>query len=86
MLWCLPCFLVAVVNFPFSALISGTLVINRMDLMPLYIIYVILIALLEEFIFRGFVITLLYNFLSLKSILTYLLLSWLHYFLISPFD
>lgn len=67
MLWCLPCFLVAVVNFPFSALMSGTLVINRMDLMPLYIIYVILIALLEEFIFRGFVITLLYNFFKFKK-------------------
>ena len=53
LLWSLPCFMVALINFPLSALISGKAEITRMDLMGLYIIYVFSIALLEELIFRG---------------------------------
>lgn len=33
-LWCLPCLAVALANFPYSALISGTAVIERADDMP----------------------------------------------------
>ena len=53
LLWSLPCFMVAFINFPYSALINGTASIERMDLMGLYILYVIGVALLEELIFRG---------------------------------
>ena len=53
LLWSLPCFMVALVNFPYSALIQGTAYVARSDLMGLYILYVIGIALLEELIFRG---------------------------------
>jgi len=53
LIWALPCLMVAVINFPFSALISGGSYIYRMDLMWLYIIYIISIALLEELVFRG---------------------------------
>ena len=53
LLWALPCFMVALINFPVSALISGKAEIVRTDLLGLYALYVISIALLEEFIFRG---------------------------------
>lgn len=53
LLWALPCFMVALINFPLSALIAGKAEIVRTDLLGLYGIYVISIALLEELIFRG---------------------------------
>ena len=53
LLWCLPCFMVALINFPISALISGKAEVIRTDLLGLYAVYVISIALLEELIFRG---------------------------------
>lgn len=53
LVWSLPCFMVAFVNFPYSALISGTASIIRMDLMGLYILYIFGIALIEELVFRG---------------------------------
>lgn len=53
MVWSLPCFMVAFVNFPYSAVISGDVSIIRPDLIWLYILYVFAIALLEELIFRG---------------------------------
>ena len=59
LLWCLPCLLVALVNFPYTALISNSLTITRFDLMGLYIGYVVLIAILEEFVFRGVLLFLL---------------------------
>lgn len=65
-IWTIPCFLVAIVNFPFSALISGELVLVRMDLIGLYIVYVIAIALLEELVFRGMVIALVFDYFRYK--------------------
>lgn len=62
-LWCLPCLLVALVNFPFASLISGEMHITRMDLMALYIIYVISIALIEEIVFRGILLYLCLDYL-----------------------
>ena len=53
LLWSLPCFMVALVNFPYSAIIRGTASISRIDLMGYYILYVISVAVLEELIFRG---------------------------------
>ena len=53
LLWALPCFMVALINFPVSALISGKAEVVRTDLLGLYALYVISVALLEEFIFRG---------------------------------
>ena len=53
LLWALPCFMVAIINFPTSALISGKVEVVRTDLIGLYALYVISIALLEELIFRG---------------------------------
>ena len=61
--WSLPCFMVALVNFPYSAIIMGTASITRADLMALFIAYVVSIAIIEEFIFRGSLFILLYDLL-----------------------
>ena len=46
LLWMIPCFLVALANFPFSALINGTAIVERKDLIHLHIINCVLIALM----------------------------------------
>ena len=58
LVWSIPCFLVAVVNFPFSALIGGGAVIERVDLLWLFIIKCIAIALFEEIFFRALLLPL----------------------------
>lgn len=58
-LWCLPCLLVALVNFPYGGIITQGVIIVRLDLLGLYILYVIAIALVEEFVFRGVLLFLL---------------------------
>ena len=62
--WSLPCFMVAFVNFPYSALATGTVSIIRTDLIWLYALYTLSIALLEEFIFRGILFLLEIDFLK----------------------
>lgn len=52
-LWCLPCFAVAIVNFPFSALIGGGARVDRVDLIPLFALYCLSVSLMEESVFRG---------------------------------
>ena len=53
LLWMIPCLLVALANFPFSALINGTAVVERPDLIYLLVINCILIAIIEDFFFQG---------------------------------
>ena len=64
--WALPCFVVAVVNFPFSSLISGTSQVIRLDIMYLYVLYIISISLLEEFVFRGGLLILISEYMRNK--------------------
>ncbi len=59
LLWSLPCFAVALVNFPFSALISGKAVIGRPDLLWLFLFKCLGAALLEEAFFRALLVPLL---------------------------
>lgn len=59
LLWSIPCFLVALANFPFSALITKSVTIDRIDLLGLYTLYVISVAVIEEFVFRGVLLILL---------------------------
>ena len=66
LLWAPPCFMVAIINFPFDVLINGKAEIHRMDLMGLYILYVLGIALLEELIFRGVLLVLVSDYLKGK--------------------
>lgn len=51
--WSIPCFAVAIVNFPFTALIGGSAVIERVDLIWLFLLKCLSIALLEELFFRA---------------------------------
>lgn len=54
-LWCLPCFLVVLANFPFSALIGGSAKVLRADLVWLLVIKCLCVGLMEESLFRGLV-------------------------------
>lgn len=63
-LWLLPCLAVALVNFPYSALISGQAQITRSDLIWLFILKCLLIALSEEMLFRGIALGFLGEFLG----------------------
>ena len=66
-LWCLPCLAVALANFPYSALISGTAVIERADLLPAFILKCLFIATSEELLFRGVLLRLLDEIFSESS-------------------
>lgn len=61
--WAFPCFLVAIANFPFSALIQGNATITRMDVMYLYVFYTLATAIYEELVFRGFLVLAVKSFL-----------------------
>ena len=63
-IWSLPCFMVAFVNFPYSVLANGTVTIFRTDLIWLYAIYTLCVAILEELIFRGILYLLAKDFLK----------------------
>ncbi len=53
LLWCLPCFAVAIVNFPFTALIFGEARLERLDLLWLFLLKCVSVAAMEELFFRG---------------------------------
>lgn len=53
LLWCIPCFLVVLANFPFTALIGGPAKILRTDLIALFILECLSIGFMEELLFRG---------------------------------
>lgn len=59
LIWALPCLAVAVVNFPFTALIGGNAVLDRVDLLWLFLLKCLSVALLEETFFRALLVPLL---------------------------
>ena len=67
LLWCIPPLLVALVNFPFSALIRGTARIVRLDLLWLFLIKCFLIGLGEELLFRGIIFYSLLEYFKKKE-------------------
>ena len=67
LVWALPCFMVAFINFPYSALISGGASIDRLELLGLYALYILGISLLEELIFRGVAIMVIGDFFKGKK-------------------
>ena len=67
LVWALPCFMVAFINFPYSAIIGGTASIDRKELLGLYALYILGIALLEELIFRGVAIMVVSDFFKGKK-------------------
>ena len=64
--WALPCFMVAFVNYPYTAIANGTASIDRSDLIGLYALYIVGIALLEELIFRGIMLFLAKDYFKNK--------------------
>ena len=65
--WSLPCFLVAFVNFPFSALITHSASIDRGDLIGIYLLYTLSVSLLEEFVFRGIIFMIIAGYFMRKK-------------------
>lgn len=55
-LWCIPCFAVALANFPYSALASGKAILDRIDLLPLFLLKCFSVALIEELFFRALLV------------------------------
>lgn len=68
-LWCLPCLLVALANFPFSALITGTARVERIGLIWLFALDCLAIGLLEELLFRGILQPLFLDLLRKKGVI-----------------
>ena len=66
-IWCIPCLFVALANFPYSALIGGAATIERADLIWLFIIKCLTIAVMEEILFRGLIQQYLYDFFGQKK-------------------
>lgn len=69
LLWCLPCLLVAIVNFPFTAIISGAAKVERVDLIWLFALDCLGIGLLEELLFRGILQSLLFDVFKKKRVI-----------------
>lgn len=67
LLWCIPSLAVAIVNFPFSALINGTAQIVQINLIWLFLIKCVLIGLSEEILFRGIIFRSLLEFFGKKD-------------------
>lgn len=85
LLWSIPCFLVAAVNFPFSALINGSAQIVRADLLWLFLLKCLSIALLEELFFRALLLPFLRekfakHALTLSVLLSSALFALMHLF------
>lgn len=53
--WCIPCMLVVIANFPFTALISGSASIVHTDLIWLFAVDCLCVGIMEEALFRGLV-------------------------------
>ena len=71
--WCLPCLAVAIVNFPFSALISGTAHLDFPSLIPLFALDCLLTGVFEELLFRGALQRIIFDFAEkyrFKSLIT----------------
>ena len=75
LLWCVPCLLVAVCNFPFSALLSGEMRITRPELLWLFALDCIGIGLFEEMLFRGILLPLTIDLLKKHNVVVPILIN-----------
>ena len=62
LLWALPCLMVCLVNFPWAGLFTGDVYVTGARYIPLYILYVISIALVEELVFRGVLLNIVFRY------------------------
>ena len=72
LLWALPCLMVCLVNFPWAGLFTGNVSVTGTRYIPLYILYVVSIALVEELVFRGVLLNIVFRY-TRRSKLPYLL-------------
>jgi len=63
LLWCLPCLITCLVNFPWFGVIVGDVIVYAAAYIPLYIIYVFSIALVEELVFRGVLLNIVFQYM-----------------------
>lgn len=56
LLWSTPCWLVAIANFPFGALLGGEATVQRTDLLWVFFASCLLVGITEELFFRGIVL------------------------------
>jgi len=62
LLWALPCLMVCLVNFPWAGLFTGNVYVTGARYIPLYILYVVSIALVEELVFRGVLLNIVFRY------------------------
>lgn len=62
LLWLIPCLVVCLVNFPWFGVFYGSVVIFNAIYIPLYIAYVFSIALVEELVFRGVLLNIVFQY------------------------
>jgi membrane protease YdiL (CAAX protease family) len=63
LLWCLPCLITCLVNFPWFGVFSGNVTVSMSGYIALYAIHVISIALVEELVFRGVLLNLVFAYM-----------------------
>ena len=63
LLWALPCLMVCLVNFPWAGIFTGNVNITGARYVPLYILYVVSIALVEELVFRGVLLNIVFQYM-----------------------
>ena len=64
LLWSLPCLITCLVNFPWFGVFAGNITISGAAYIPLYIVYVFSIALVEELVFRGVLLNLVFQYMK----------------------
>lgn len=62
LLWIIPCLVVCLVNFPCSGVFSGNVTITATGYIALYAVYVFSIALVEELVFRGVLLNIVFQY------------------------
>ena len=62
LLWIIPCLVVCLVNFPWSGVFSGNVTITATGYIALYAVYVFSIALVEELVFRGVLLNIVFQY------------------------
>ena len=62
LLWCLPCLITCLVNFPWFGMFSGGVSISAAVYIPLYAVYIFSIALVEELVFRGVLLNIVFQY------------------------
>ena len=63
LLWCLPCLITCLVNFPWSGVFSGNITVYMSGYVALYAVFVFSTALVEELVFRGVLLNIVFQYM-----------------------